>query len=82
MEAERKKAQQARDEADKKTAKKEEEARAKAKACAQSREQLNTMQNAPLVAGYDASGERVILDDAARQQRIQEAQDAVSKYCE
>ena len=51
------------------------------KNCAEARSQLQTLQNAPRVMVYNDKGEPSVLDDAARQQRISETQDAISKNC-
>lgn len=75
------KANKEKEEAAKKAAQKEEEAKIKQKNCEQSRSQLLSLQNSPRIATYNESGERVIMDDGARQQSIKDAQDAVSKYC-
>lgn len=81
-EADMKKEKKAKEEAEQKAAKKQEEEAQKQKVCSQAREQLVTLQNSPRLVQYDEKGERVYLDDAARQQKISEAQAAVSKYCE
>lgn len=80
-EADLKKAQKAKQEAAQKTAKEQEQAQAKQKNCEQARTQLANLQNAPRISTYDASGERTIMDDNARQQAINEAQSAISAYC-
>ncbi len=80
-EAELNKEKKAKEEADKKAAQKREEEAQKQKACEQARGQLTTLQNAPRVVTYDDKGERVYMDDAQRQQKIDEAQSAVGKYC-
>ena len=79
--ADLKKEQKARDEANQKAAKEKELADAKLKNCAEARSQLQTLQNAPRVMVYNDKGEPSVLDDAARQQRISETQDAISKNC-
>jgi len=81
QEAELKKTQKAKLEAAQKEAKAQEQARIKQSNCAQARTQLSTMQDSPRIATYDANGERSIMDDATRQQRIQDAQKAISDYC-
>lgn len=80
-EAEMKKQRKAKEEAGQKAAQEKEQADTKRRNCEQSRSTLATLQNAPRVTVYDEKGERSVLDDAARQQRISEAQDAVSRYC-
>ncbi len=81
QEAEMKKAKKAKEEAAQKAAKQEEEAKAKRQNCEQARTQLQTLQNSPRIAVYNEAGERTIMDDATRQQRIDDAQKAVSQYC-
>ncbi len=81
QESELNKEKKAKEEAAQKAAKKQEEEAQKRQACEQARNQVAMLQNAPRVATYDAAGERTYLDDAQRQQRIDEAQAAVSKYC-
>lgn len=75
------KANKAKEEAAQKAAKEQEEAQIKKKNCEQSRSQLLTLQNSPRIATYDENGERVFMDDSARQKGIEEAQAAVGKYC-
>jgi len=76
-----KKEQKAKDEADQKAAKEKELADAKLKNCEAARSQLQALQNAPRMTVYNDKGEPSVLDDAARQQRISETQDAISKNC-
>ncbi len=80
-EAEMKKAKKAKEEAAQKAAKQEEEAKTKRQNCEQARNQLSTLQNSPRIAIYNEAGERSFMDDATRQQRIDEAQKAVSQFC-
>ncbi len=82
MEADLKKERKAKEEAAQKAAKEQQEASQKQQNCAQARDQLSTLQNMPRIVTYDEKGERSFLDDAARQQRLEEAQAAVSKYCQ
>jgi hypothetical protein len=79
--AEMKKEQKAKDEAAQKAAQEQEQTNAKLKNCESARAQLQSLQNAPRVTVYNEKGEPSYLDDAARQQRINEAQDAISKSC-
>ncbi len=81
QEADLKKAKKAKDEAAQKAAKQEEAAKAKQQNCENARNQLNTLQNSPRIATYSDTGERSYMDDATRQQRIDDAQKAVSQYC-
>jgi len=80
-EADMKKAKKAKEEAAQKQAQEQEQADAKRKNCEQARIQYQTLQNSPRVSVYDEKGERTVLDDAGRQQRINEAQDAIKKFC-
>jgi hypothetical protein len=75
------KEKQAREEAAKKAADEKALADAKQNNCEAARTQLSSLQNAPRIATYDDKGERSFMDDDARQRKIQEAQDAVSKSC-
>lgn len=50
--------------------------------CEKVRTSLRVLEDSPRVATYDAGGNRSYLDDAAREQRIEEARKAVSQYCE
>jgi len=79
--ADLKKEQKAKDEAAQKAAQEKAQADAKLKNCEDARSQLQMLQNVPRVAVYNDKGEPTFLDDAARQQRISEAQDAISKSC-
>ncbi len=81
QEAEMNKEKKAREEAAQKAAKKQQEDAQKQQACEQARSQLQTLQNSPRVVTYDANGQPSYLDDTQRQQRIEEAQAAVSNYC-
>jgi len=75
------KAKKAKEEAAQKAAKEEENAKIKQQNCAQSRNQLQTLQNSPAIATYNEKGERTIMDDSARQKGIADAQAAVSQWC-
>ena len=79
--AEWKKAQKAKEEAASKQAKESEAAQAKQKNCESARSNLSTYQNSPRLATYDANGERKILDDAERAKGLDEANKAVSTFC-
>ncbi len=79
--AEYKKAQKAKEEAAQKTAQQQEEARTKQKFCADARTNLKILEDSSHIMDYDAKGERGFLDDAARQQRIEEARKAISTNC-
>jgi hypothetical protein len=79
--AELNKEKKAKEEAEQKAAKKQEEEAQKQRACSQARDQLATLQNSPRIATYNDKGERSVMDDDARQKRIDEAQASISKYC-
>jgi Domain of unknown function (DUF4124) len=81
QEADLKKEQKAKDEAAKKTAQQEAAVQTKKKNCEISRNNLQTLQNAPLVTTYNAKGEASVMDDSARRQGIAEANKAISENC-
>ncbi len=81
MESDLKKEGKARQEAEKKAAQKQQEEEAKQRNCQQARAQLDTLRNAPRLATYDQEGNPTIMDDSARQKGIDDAQAAVSQYC-
>lgn len=80
-EADRKRAQKEKAEAEQKTAQQQEEASNKLKNCENARSNLVTLERSPRLVTYDAKGEPTYLDDNARQQRIEEANKAISNYC-
>lgn len=80
-EAEWKKSQKAKEDASQKAAQEQEIILTKKKNCETSRSYLEKIENSPLVAQYNSQGERTIMDDASRQQRIEEARKAVSTHC-
>lgn len=81
QEAERKKALKAREEAEKKSAKQQEDAAAKQKYCASLRSNLTTLEKGSRIATLNEKGETVIMDDATRQQQIEEARKQLSANC-
>lgn len=50
--------------------------------CENSRNSLTTLENAPRITTYDASGNQVVIDEATRQQKIEAARKAVSDFCD
>lgn len=80
-EAEYRKAQKAKQEAEQKSAKQQEEILAKQKNCEGAKQNLKTLEAGAPMATYDAKGERSFLDDNTRQQRIEEARKAISANC-
>ncbi|CAG0970374.1 hypothetical protein GEOBC_01238 [Geobacteraceae bacterium] len=80
-EAEYRKAQKAKQEAEQKSAKQQEETLARRKNCEAAQQNLKALEaGAPMVT-YDAKGERSFLDDTTRQQRIDEARKIISTDC-
>ena len=80
-EADYRKVQKVQGEAEKKEAKTQEDARAKQKYCEDARNSLKTLENIPRISAYDSKGELSYLDDAARNQRIEEARKGISANC-
>lgn len=80
-EAERKKNQLSKEEDEQKAAKEKEVEMVKQKNCEGARSNLAVYENSPLIATYDAKGERTFLDEAAHKKETDEARKAVSKYC-
>lgn len=79
--AEWKKTQKAKEEAENKSAKEQEAAQVKQKNCENARSNLINYENSPRIATYNTQGERGILDENARSQKIDEARKAVSTFC-
>jgi Domain of unknown function (DUF4124) len=79
--AEINKERKAKELASQKAAKEQQEAAIKKNNCEQARNQLLTLQNSPRIATYDENGNRSIMDDSTRQKNIDEANAAISKYC-
>lgn len=50
--------------------------------CSDSRDMLQTLLNSPRVSTYDASGNRTLMDDATRQQKIEQARTAIKENCD
>jgi len=81
QEAEWKKSQKAKEEANQKAIQEQEAILTKKKNCETSRSYLEKIENSPKVAQYNSQGERTIMDEASRQQRIEEARKAVAAHC-
>jgi hypothetical protein len=75
------KANKKMEEAAKSEADKQKEAQAKQQSCEEARNRLMTLKTAPRIATVNDKGERTIMDDASRQKQIEQANTAVSKYC-
>ena len=80
-EAEWKKSQLSKADAEQKAAQKKEEENIKQKNCESSRSNLAGLQNSPNLVRYNEKGERSYLDESARAQRIEETQKAIKIYC-
>ena len=80
-EAEWKKSQKSKDEAEKKAALEKENVAIKQKNCDGARGNLAAYENSPRMVQYDAKGERTYLDEAGRAQEIEAARKAVSTNC-
>lgn len=68
-------------EADKKAADKARREEQEQQACDNARANLNTLMNSPRISNYDAQGNKVYLDEAARRQQEDQAQSQIEKYC-
>jgi len=80
-EADWKKSQKAKEEAAQKELKEQEAASIKQNNCESARTNLTTLENSPAIATYNSKGERTIMDDSIRKQRIDEARQAVNNFC-
>jgi hypothetical protein len=81
-EAEYRKAKQEKTEASQKNAKQAANAEIRKTNCAAARRNARTLEAGTRVVTYDANGERTYLDDQARTQRLEEAQQAISDNCD
>jgi hypothetical protein len=79
--AEWKKSQKSKEEDAKKADQQKEEAVIKQKNCESARSNLASYENSRSIVKYDSKGEPAYLDDAARNQTIENARKEVSKYC-
>lgn len=80
-EAEYKKAQKAKQEAEQKSAMQQEEILAKQKNCEAAQQNLNALETGAPMVTYNAKGERSFLDDNTRKQRIEAARKTISTDC-
>ncbi len=80
-EADLEKALKAKQEAAQQAAQEQKDAETKKKNCESARNGLRALQSAPRIVTYDANGNQVIMNDAARQQKIEDAQKAVGDFC-
>lgn len=82
QEAELKKAKQLKTEAEQKKAQQDANAQIRKSNCAAARENVQTLKGSTNIVTYDAKGERTYMKDDARAQRLDEANKAVSTYCD
>lgn len=80
-EAEWKKSQKAKEESALKASQEQAAAAIKQKNCEGARGNLAALEHGTALVTYNEKGERSFLDDAGRKQRIDEAQQAISSYC-
>lgn len=80
-EAELKKSQQAKKEAEDKAARQQADAEAKTAYCANLQQNLRTLQDGIRMMEVDAKGNRIVLEDEQRQQRIAKVQQDISANC-
>lgn len=57
------------------------EAKEREQKCAQARNHLRGLEESARIVTYDAKGERIVADDAARQKMTQDAQQDVAQWC-
>ncbi|MGB8409607.1 MAG: hypothetical protein WCE58_06850, partial [Gallionella sp.] len=81
QEADLKKAQIAKKEAADKAAQQQAVAAAQQANCANAQQNLRTLQDGVRIRTVDANGQPSYLDDNARQQSIEKAQNDVNTYC-
>ena len=80
-EADYKKSQKAKQEAEQKSAKQQEDALARQKNCENAQQNLRALEAGGRMSVYDDKGERSILDDAGRQQHIEQVRKIISTDC-
>ncbi len=80
-EADFRKAQKAKEEQEKKEAKQKEQDQTRQRYCEDARSNLLTLENSRRISTYDSKGELVYMDDATRNQRMEEARQGISKHC-
>ena len=81
-EADFRKAQKAREEQEKKEAKQKEQDQTRQKYCEDAKSNLLTLEKSLRISSYDSKGELVYMDDATRNQRLEEARKGISKHCQ
>ncbi|MFA6120798.1 MAG: DUF4124 domain-containing protein [Sideroxydans sp.] len=80
-EADLKKSKQEKSEAGEKKAQQEAQAEEKKRNCDAAQQNLRVLEEGTRIVTYDANGEKTYLDDAAREQRLNDARKAVSNHC-
>ncbi len=80
-EAELKKSKQEKEEVSNKKVQEEAKVEEKKRDCTAARENLRSLEESSRIITYDANGERAYLDDAAREQRLNDARKAISANC-
>jgi hypothetical protein len=81
IEAERQNAMKIKGESEQKAAKQQEEALARQKWCAGMRSNLITLEKSQRIASYNEKGEKILMDDATRQQEIAETRRKIEAEC-
>lgn len=82
QEADYRKAQKARQDAAQKAAQAEADAQDRKRNCDAARGNLAALQSSQRLTTYNAAGEVVLMDDAMRQQGLEEARKQISTYCD
>ena len=81
LEAERKKNLKERQDAAQKAATQQKNVQEKQKSCELAKSNLATFESNSPVAKYNDKGERIIMDDSARKQGIEEARKQIGDFC-
>lgn len=80
-EADLKKANKEKEAADNKKSQENAQAELKKQNCDALRDNLRTLQESTRIVAYDEKGEKIYLDDAAREQRLIDARNELSSNC-
>lgn len=80
-EAELKKSKQEKEVSSQKKTQEETRADEKKRNCETARQNVRTLEEGGRIVTYDANGERIVMDDAMREQRLAEAHKSVSENC-
>lgn len=76
-----KKSQQDKEKAEQKAAQEKEIDEQKKRNCENARSNLANLENSPAIVTYNAQGERTFMDDASKNNKMDEARKAISSYC-